>query len=377
MKRLARVLGEKNGVDRSLAKEHARGADADRSSECVAIPHVPSLRSPRLELNLVRHAIAFERDPKRWPDYVPYRPLKAASGKRPAAGKRRTQHSSGALDPKSVRTALRAQIAMALAQLEGRAPADEEVHAARKCIKKARASLRLLRDVLGTETFQRENQALRDAAHPLSATRDAKVLMDVLDSMADRHAVDESSATTLRRSLIRKRKRLQGQAAFRSGIVFARQALRAVDRRASRWPLSAGDGTLVIRSLQRVYRGGRRALAAATADRSSELLHEWRKQVKYLWHQLQLFEPLPPEIQEIAEASHKLSDYLGEDHDLAVLRENVLAKKHLLSRRSLESTLGNIAKRQLPLERKAFALGRRVFAGKPATFAARVRRRGK
>ncbi len=99
--------------------------------------------------------------------------------------------------------------------------------------------------------------------------------------------------------------------------------------------------------------------------------------MKYLWHQLQLFEPLPPEIQEIAEASHKLSDYLGEDHDLAVLRENVLAKKHLLSRRSLESTLGNIAKRQLPLERKAFALGRRVFAGKPATFAARVRRRGK
>lgn len=76
--------------------------------------------------------------------------------------------------------------------------------------------------------------------------------------------------------------------------------------------------------LERTYRKGRDAFAAAKRDRTTENLHEWRKQAKYFWHQLQLLEPLwPGLIGKVADQAHRLTDYLGEDHDLAVLCDTI------------------------------------------------------
>src|SRR5262245_39422591 len=61
--------------------------------------------------------------------------------------------------------------------------ADKSVHQGRKLIKKARATLRLLRDSIPEPVFRRENHALRDIARPLSAARDASVLLDTLDRL--------------------------------------------------------------------------------------------------------------------------------------------------------------------------------------------------
>ncbi len=233
------------------------------------------------------------------------------------------------LAPRAIRTAFRAQLAAALDELGKRAPSDEEVHSARKCIKKARASLRLLRETLGSTAYRRENQALRDAARPLSATRDAKVLTDVLDFMAKKRAIDPASAEALRGALVRNRKRLDRQIALHSGVASSRRALRAVDRRASQWSFARGDGDRVIVALKRIYRRARRAMATAREERSAETLHEWRKEVKYLWHQLQMLQALERDTGEIAGTLHELSDFLGQNHDLAVLRDTVLARRRL------------------------------------------------
>src|SRR5262249_40905727 len=78
--------------------------------------------------------------------------------------------------------------------------------------------------------------------------------------------------------------------------------------------------------LKRVYAQGRDALEASAADATTENLHEWRKQGKYLWHQLQLLEPVWPEtMKELADQSHHLTQLLGDNHDLAVLRDTVTA----------------------------------------------------
>src|SRR6185437_16474643 len=60
---------------------------------------------------------------------------------------------------------------------------DESVHEARKDLKRARATLRLLREALGNSTYKRENAAIRDAARPLSEVRDGRVLLDALRSL--------------------------------------------------------------------------------------------------------------------------------------------------------------------------------------------------
>ena len=53
---------------------------------------------------------------------------------------------------------------------------DAAVHEARKCCKKLRALLRLVRPAISARTYRDENTAFRDAARPLTAVRDAKVL---------------------------------------------------------------------------------------------------------------------------------------------------------------------------------------------------------
>ena len=65
---------------------------------------------------------------------------------------------------------------------------DAAVHEARKCCKKLRALLRLVRPAISARTYRGENTAFRDAARPLTAVRDAKVLIETLDKLGQHFA---------------------------------------------------------------------------------------------------------------------------------------------------------------------------------------------
>ena len=86
-----------------------------------------------------------------------------------------------------LRRIVRRQIANALEVLDDKQLADEAIHSARKELKKARATLRLLRKALGDAVYKRENAAIRDAARPLSDVRDSRVLLDTLDGIVHRY----------------------------------------------------------------------------------------------------------------------------------------------------------------------------------------------
>lgn len=108
---------------------------------------------------------------------------------------------------RSARHIVRRQVAKAIEALEGHAPSDEVVHDARKELKRARATLRLLRGAIGDRAYRRENEALRDAARPLGVIRDSKVLLDTLNGLIEHfQASDEPPPTEgLRRTLRRQR----------------------------------------------------------------------------------------------------------------------------------------------------------------------------
>src|SRR5262245_12367688 len=92
---------------------------------------------------------------------------------------------------RGVRRIVRKQLSKAVQALEERQPlSDEAVHTARKQMKKVRAGLRLLREAFGSRAYERENTCIRDAARPLTTARDAGVLVDTLDKLAD-HFPDE------------------------------------------------------------------------------------------------------------------------------------------------------------------------------------------
>jgi hypothetical protein len=88
---------------------------------------------------------------------------------------------------KGIRRVIRKQLDDALEELTGehRGQRDEAVHETRKCFKKVRAVLRLVRPVIGTKAYRAENTCLRDAARPLTEVRDAKILIETLDGLIE------------------------------------------------------------------------------------------------------------------------------------------------------------------------------------------------
>jgi len=81
----------------------------------------------------------------------------------------------------------------------------------------------------------------------------------------------------------------------------------------------------------------------------------------------------PRQIGKLAQATHKLADFLRDDHDLAVLREQVArAPDSFPGADSQQDLLALIERRRGSLQRKAVQLGLRLYDEKPRGFAARM-----
>src|SRR5262245_11384857 len=183
-------------------------------------------------------------------------------------------------------------IGQALKALQESQPlSDAAVHSARKQLKKGRADLRLLRKALGSQTYAYENTALRDVARPLTAVRDARTCMDTLETLVEHSGVQPQALDldrvrlALRHAYGEVRQRVLDEG---HTLELLEASLRAARARAQRWCVGRRGWSVLGAGVQRVYRKGREALAVVQEEPSQEHFHAWRKQVKYLWHQLQV-----------------------------------------------------------------------------------------
>ena len=265
------------------------------------------------------------------------------------------------------REILARQLSWATEELAGDKP---NIHGARKQLKRARATLRLLRPAIGDELYRRENVAARDAARPLSRARDEEVLSDSLDSLLERFGPTAAGlqVAPLRQGL-QKGRRQPVHALPAKQLNLIKGALKRSMNRALAWELDAEGWDCAATGLQATYRRARRALRNARVERATEDLHEWRKQTKYMWHQLQIVAPLAAgPVGELADEFHHLADYLGDEHDLAVLRDRLAKPGSGLSETAASALKVLIDRRREELQDKAFALGERLYADKPKTF---------
>jgi CHAD domain-containing protein len=272
-----------------------------------------------------------------------------------------------------VRRIVDEQLAEALDELRPSKPAkaDETVHAARKRFKRIRAMVRLVRDELGDEAFAHENASFRDTGASLAEARDAAVLVQTLGRLKPRLDPEAFAAA---RKLLLARRRLISRRVLKDGSGLesvARAAEQARDRVAA-WQIDH-DGWRALRpGLMRIYREGRRAYKLARPGAHPDLFHEWRKQVKNLWHQLEVLEPIWPEVmKKLADECHELADALGRDHDLAVLRA-VLEAEASTPAGEPSPLLQAIDSDRSGLQLTARSLGARIFAEKPKAFVGRL-----
>jgi CHAD domain-containing protein len=245
------------------------------------------------------------------------------------------------------------------------------VHDARKSIKKTRALVRLARPALPAEVRRTENAALRDAGRLLSGTRDADVLRATLDDLAEREVGRVSQGSiALAHEILDRRVQDGADADGDAGgpAAAAAGALEAVVGRVEGWPLDDADAAALRKGAVEAYRRGREALTAVRRDPSVEALHDWRKRVKDLWyHQRLLRELWPAVLKAQAAETKRLSEDLGDDHDLAML---AAALGH-------DSELGPlIAERRGELQAHALKLGERAYAESPKAVRRRLERWG-
>lgn len=289
---------------------------------------------------------------------------------------------SGESAAEGIRRIVRSQLDGSVGKLE-RHRGDEvtdAVHSARKSLKRLRATVRLVRDDIGDERYDTENAFFRDTARHLSDARDSEVMVQTLDALRERYAEElpPHAWAEFHRSLVEDRDRAQARLR-RNGEQLDRviDDLRDAHGRPEAWSFEHRGFDVVAAGLERIYRRGRRELKAARRLRSSEALHEWRKSVKYLRHSAEILEPVAPKrLGRIASGARELGDVLGEDHDLAVLRGIALERTDRFPERdSQERLLDLIDRRRAQLQKRAFKLGKRIYADKPRRFVRSVERR--
>jgi CHAD domain-containing protein len=275
-----------------------------------------------------------------------------------------------------------ARVDDALAELGGETESipAEAIHEARKDMKKVRSAIRLVRDALGDDLYRRENQHYRDIGRELSGLRDAEVLVETLESLAERFG----SAQEQRYAGLKERFQQELQARREDGsqereMAAAAAALTASRGRVETWPLDGDGWELIAPGINRSYRRGRKRLREIEYEASDETLHEWRKRAKDLWYQLRLIRDAEPElIGNLAAQAHDLSDHLGDDHDLALLREQAQRRREGFGEPGDQRLLLElIDQRRGELQFAASSLAERIYPEKPKKFTKRLGARWK
>jgi CHAD domain-containing protein len=250
------------------------------------------------------------------------------------------------------------------------------IHGARKDLKKLRAVLRLARKQMGKDLFKAEDRRYRDAGRLLSRTRDAEVKLETLAALRSQFSGDLPPEGSKRwvQVLEEERDEVTGAGGGEASrqIDQARNLIAEGLDRVGDWPLKSDSWRLLGPGLSKSYREGRRAMKRVQGKPNVENVHEWRKRAKDLWYQLRIVQGAWPQLLgATVDQAHELSDLLGDHHDLALLDEDLAARRDIVESEAFRAL---IERRQEELLARALELGRRLYAEKPKAFSRRLER---
>ena len=242
------------------------------------------------------------------------------------------------------------------------------IHAVRKEIKKLRAILRLVQDEINPNDHCKLEKALRRAAGQMAAPRDARVMFKAFEKLAGRQA--KRNYPRLHHAL-EKHCHYEGRR-FRGddSAELARRILQKTGRRIARIKINQAGWAAINPGLLEGYRQGARAAKLTSRQPLPEHYHAWRKHVKTLWYQLRFLCPeWPAAGRAIIGKLDRLGILLGDDHDLALLRDFATAHPQPGETSKLNRL---IAARQKKLRAAARKLGSQLYREAPPAICDRL-----
>lgn len=244
------------------------------------------------------------------------------------------------------------------------------IHQLRKRSKKARALVRLFRPA-DEAWYRQENDWFRDLAGAYADDRDAHVAVTTLDKILARYdgIIDPGAFEGVREDL-----RAHATAGFPEHRAQTELESLFADARSriDAWGEEGVNADALLGGFMKTYRRGYRRLRTLRPDGPVTDWHDWRKRSKYQALQLKLLRNVwPVAVNAWAIQVQHLSDVVGEDHDLYVLR-SVLTRTEADPRVG-ESLTAWLEHRSRALRAKALHMARPLYAEKPQALRKRLR----
>lgn len=275
------------------------------------------------------------------------------------------------------------QIDFACKQL--RDPPDGEentgIHEARKCFKRLRGLVHMARYAMSKKRYQQQNARFRDAGRALSTVRDAQALIESYEMLEQAYGsqVTFTRMTALQQKLVARRDRMMNSSDVSKGSTDA--VVEELDNAASGGIEREAAGRVTADQLaagvQRVYRRARNGWKRVQSKHDPVKLHDWRKRAKYLRYHFQLLKSIDKKwASQWYKGFKRLSDLLGDHHDLEVLREYLDSFDTGVMKPVAECEFRILLReKQDALYREALRQGGDLLHKKPKKVAGAVRRR--
>lgn len=233
---------------------------------------------------------------------------------------------------------------MQVALSASRSSPSERIHQARKSCKRWRSYLHLL-EPGDRYKLKRCDRTMRSASRALSDIRDARVLAET------KHVLEKGGAHPAHsKHTSFEKQEIDSIRRFGQSLEKLHHQLTGI--RNKEFPVSG-------RQLKRSFRRVEANMRETRDNPSTGQLHFWRKQVQRLRYQLQLLASANNNFDTIVEQLARLSDLLGDDHDLAVLetkmpmtpaqRETVAKKRKVLQEKAFALASGIVSSPDWPL----------------------------
>ncbi len=248
---------------------------------------------------------------------------------------------------------------------------DESVHEARKSVKKLRGLLRLITPLIGKDTYQKENKQLRDIGRKLSELRDARAVIEIFEAVVKetepQKLLGDESLQAIRSRLEAHKSETEQNLNVEETLGSAVAALATLREHVNNYALNGEGFQSLERGLKDTYRRGRKAMAEAEKTPIPEAFHDWRKRVKDHWYHIRLLGDLNTAFISTREDDlRKLETWLGDDHNLVVLRETINTDRAGFGHpKQVRRFLAITKEHGQELRAKAEALGERLYGSKP------------
>ncbi len=248
--------------------------------------------------------------------------------------------------------------------------ADFSIHEMRRCLKRLRAFLRLVKREVGSTVYHRDNIFFRDLGRQLSGLRDATVLKQTLRELQEKSP--QTLAPDTWRIIKREMKKSPGILSKKKIMKAVATKLEAARVQVENWELEFDECLKLQKGIKLTYRKGRRAMKHAFTEPETESYHEWRIQVNHLRHQLQMLSEMKIGVEaEVLKNARNLTRTLGSMNDLALLSQHIIRLK-LVEKTEIQKLEQLIQLLQTDYQAEAMTLGKHLYRFAPKDFSGQM-----